>query len=370
MKLIVMIPCLNEEHTLPSVVTSIPRHIPGIDIIETLIIDDGSTDNTVAVARALGVDHIVRLKKNGGLAAAFQAGIDSAIDLGADIIVNTDGDNQYPSHYIPDLIAPILAGEADIVIGNRQTDTIDEFSPLKKFLQRNGSRIVRNIAGATDAPDVVSGFRAFSRYAAARIFLVTRYSYTIESLIQAARKGLRVVSVKIHTNPATRPSRLFRSIPRFLWRSGMTIIRSYTNNAPVVPFLALGTICLAAGALIGLRYVVFWAGGDGAGHVQSLILAAILIVGGLSVALAGVLADLIAANKRMIEELVWREKLAGRGLIEQKFGAITVERPLAARHAGQIGAEYLPLLPPAAPVSVNAVAARQVPIERAVIDAA
>ncbi len=365
MKLIVMIPCLNEEQTLPSVVMSIPRHIPGIDRIETLIIDDGSTDATVAVARAIGVDHIVRLKKNGGLAAAFQAGIDSAIDLGADIIVNTDGDNQYPSRFIPDLIEPILAGEADIVIGDRQTDTIEEFSALKKFLQRNGSRFVRTLAGASDAPDVVSGFRAFSRYAAARIFLVTRYSYTIESLMQATRKGLRVVSVKIETNPATRPSRLFRSIPRFLWRSGMTILRSYTNNTPVVPVLALGALCLAAGAALGLRYVAFWAVGDGAGHVQSLILAAILIVGGLTVAVAGVLADLIAANKRMLEELVWREKVARPGVMEQKFGAITVDRPQDGLRGGDAPSRRPPILPPASATAGTPLAADQ-----AVTDAA
>lgn len=280
LKLIVMIPCLNEELTLPSVIQSIPKHIAGIDRIETMIIDDGSTDRTIEVARDLGVDHIVRLKKNVGLAGAFQAGIDSAIDLGADIIVNTDGDNQYPSRFIPDLIAPILAGKADMVIGDRQTDFVDEFSPLKKFLQRNGSRLVRNLAGARDAPDVVSGFRAFSRYAAARIFLVTRYSYTIESLMQATRIGLNVVSIKIRTNPKTRPSRLFRSMPRFLFRSGMTILRSYTNNAPVVPFLGLGALSLFAGMFLGMRYVFQWTAGDGSGHVQSLILAEILIVGG------------------------------------------------------------------------------------------
>lgn len=329
MKLIVMVPCFNEEMTLPSVIQSIPRHIPGIDRIETLIIDDGSTDRTVEVARAIGVDHIVRLKKNKGLAAAFQAGVDSAIDLGADIIVNTDGDNQYPSRFIPDLVAPILAGKADIVIGDRQTDLVDEFSPLKKFLQRNGSRLVRKLAGASDAPDVVSGFRAFSRYAAARIFLVTRYSYTIESLMQATRKGLCVVSIKIRTNPKTRPSRLFRSIPRFLFRSGMTIVRSYTNNAPVVPFLGLGALSLLAGLSLSSRFLFYWAIGDGAGHVQSLILAAILIVGGISIALAGILADLISANKRMLEELVWREKLSRPGVMDQKFGPITVKRSKA-----------------------------------------
>jgi glycosyltransferase involved in cell wall biosynthesis len=339
MKLIVMIPCLNEELTLPSVIQSIPRHIPGIDRIETLIIDDGSTDRTVEVARAIGVDHIVRLKQNGGLAGAFQAGVDSAIDLGADIIVNTDGDNQYPSRYIPDLVAPIIAGKADIVIGDRQTDLVDEFSPLKKFLQRNGSRIVRNLAGAKDAPDVVSGFRAFSRYAAARIFLVTRYSYTIESLMQATRKGLRVVSIKIHTNPKTRPSRLFRSIPRFLFRSGMTILRSYTNNAPVVPFLGLGALSLFVGMILGARYLFFWASGDGSGHVQSLILAATLIVGGISIALAGLLADLISANKRMLEELVWREKLARPGVMEQKFGPITVDRSRAKPLTSEVSAD-------------------------------
>jgi hypothetical protein len=270
---------------------------------------------------------VVRLKQHTGLAGAFQAGIDTAIDLGADIIVNTDGDNQYPSQSIPALVAPIVTGRADIAIGDRQTDTIAEFSGLKKFLQRRGSSLVRRLSGAKGANDVVSGFRAFSRYAASRIFLNTRYSYTIESIMQASKRGLRIQSVPIRTNAKTRPSRLYRHMIGFLSRSGMTILRSYTLNDPLVPFLAVGLTGVASGLALGVRYLVLLGTGEAGAHVQSLILAAILIVGGITVAMAGVLAELVVANRRMIEELLWREKVSRRGLIEQKFGRITAPVP-------------------------------------------
>ena len=227
MKLIVMVPCLNEEATLPKVIETIPRIIPGITCVETLIIDDGSTDKTVEVARQLGVTHIVKLKKHQGLARAFQAGIDACLELGADIIINTDGDNQYPSEAIPRLVQPIIKGEADIVIGDRQTQTISEFSSLKKLLQRMGSWAVTSLSGAREINDAVSGFRAYSRYAASRTYLTNSFSYTIETIIQASKRGLRVVSVPITTNGKTRPSRLFRSIRGFVARSLTSLVRSY-----------------------------------------------------------------------------------------------------------------------------------------------
>ena len=315
MKLIVMVPCLNEEATLPSVIKSIPESIPGVDRLETLIVDDGSTDRTLAVARELGVNHVVKFKHHMGLANAFQAGIDACLDAGADIIVNTDGDNQYPSASIPALIGPILNGEADVVIGDRQTNTIKEFSVFKRFLQRAGSFVVRTLAGTPDVKDAVSGFRAYTRQAASRIYLTSSYSYTLETLIQAGKRGLRVHSVPIQTNPKTRPSRLSRGSLRFVARSGLTIIRSYTMYEPLQTFLIMGSLSFLAGMALGGRFVYYWVSSDGSGHVQSLILAAILMAGGLLFAVLGMLADLIATNRRLLEELLWREKAARQGLL-------------------------------------------------------
>ena len=315
MKLIVMIPCLNEEATLPLVVNSIPRHINGIDEIETMIVDDGSTDDTIGAARRLGVDHIVRLKQNLGLAKAFQTGIDACLDLGADVIVNTDGDNQYPSQAIPELIEPILSGRADIVIGDRQTHTIQEFSALKKLLERMGSWLVRQMSGVDDVPDAVSGFRAYTRNAAARLYLTSTFSYTIESVVLAGNRGLTIESVPIVTNAKTRPSRLYRSVPGFVSRSIATLLRSYTMYQPLKTFLILGSSSFASGLILGARFLYFVAQGSSQGHVQSLILAAVFLLGGLLLAVMGLLADLISSNRRLLEELVWREKVATQGLL-------------------------------------------------------
>ncbi len=321
MKLIVMFPCLNEEATLPLVLNSIPKQIQGISSVETLLVDDGSTDNTIDVARRCGIDHIVKLKQNMGLARAFQAGIDASLDLDADIIVNTDGDNQYPSESIPELIEPILDGRADITIGDRQTQTVSEFSWGKKFLQRLGSWMVRQLSGVSDVPDAVSGFRAYSRYAASRIYLTSAYSYTIESIIQSGKRGLHIESVPIRSNARTRPSRLYKHLLGFLARSGVTIIRSYALYEPLKVFSLIGMLCFSAGIALGGRYLYFLVQGEGQGHVQSLILAASLLMGGLTISVVGLLADLMAANRRLLEELVWREKVTRRGLFKPTHGS-------------------------------------------------
>ena len=345
MKLIVMVPCWNEEATLPLVIDSIPETVRGVDRIETLIVDDGSSDRTVEVARSCGVDHIVKLKQHRGLAAAFQAGIDACLDLGADIIVNTDGDNQYPSTAIPDLVEPVLTGKADIAIGDRQTQTIGEFSPLKKLLQRFGSWTVRKLAGAPDVRDAVSGFRAYSRYAAARIYLTSSYSYTVESVIQAGKRGLRIVSVPITTNAKTRPSRLYRSLPGFLVRSITTIVRSYAMYEPMKIFSTMGALSFLAGIALGGRFVYFLVAASGEGHIQSLVLAGSLLTGGLVLVLLGILADLIAANRRMLEELVWREKAGRRGLLESTLGNGTANGAVAELLAASASIEDERLVP-------------------------
>jgi len=328
MKLIVMVPCLNEEATLPQVIDSIPDQIPGISCIETLIVDDGSTDNTVAVAWRLGVDHIIRLKHNMGLARAFQVGLDACLDLGADIIVNTDGDNQYPSQAIPFLIGPILTGEADIAIGDRQTQTVKEFSALKKRLEWLGSWMVRTLSGAPDVRDAVSGFRAYSRYAASRNHLVSSYSHTIETVIQAGKKGLRILSVPIRTNPKTRPSRLYRNLFGFLYRSGATVVRSYIMYEPLKAFSLIGMFSFLASIGLGGQFLYFLLSGQGPEHMQSLVLSVVFFIAGISFATFGILADHIATNRRLLEELVWREKAGRLGLLESTHGAGILNRGL------------------------------------------
>lgn len=262
MKLIVQIPCYNEETTLPQTVRDIPRQITGIDKVEILIIDDGSTDRTVEVARELGIEHIVRNKQNKGLARTFRAGLDACLTFGADIIVNTDGDNQYAGADIPKLVAPILAGQADIVVGDRQTDTVAHFSPLKKLLQKVGSSFVRRLS-ETEVTDAVSGFRAFSREAAIKMNVVSSYSYTIETLIQAGKKHLAVVSVPIGTNAKTRESRLFKSIPDFIQRQVTTIIRMYAMYQPLRAFFYIGLITSLIGLIPIVRFLFFYAIGEG-----------------------------------------------------------------------------------------------------------
>ncbi|MEQ1929509.1 MAG: glycosyltransferase family 2 protein [Parvularculaceae bacterium] len=332
MKLIVQIPCLNEEATLPATVADIPRRIEGLSSVEVLIVDDGSSDRTVESARACGVDHVVRNLSNQGLARSFQRGLDASLALGADIIVNTDGDNQYCGADIPKLIAPILEGRADIVVGDRRTGEIAHFSPLKKLLQRAGSRVVSRLAGF-EAADAVSGFRAFSREAAMRLTVRSTFSYTIETLIQAGKKRLSVAFVPVRTNAATRPSRLFRSIPQFLARSGGVMLRVYAMYEPLKVFLALGAVLMALGALPIARFVFSYLAGDGAGMIQSLIIGGVLfIMGGLS-AMFGLLADLVSYNRQLLDETLERLRRIEHGRSDDertRFPETRVRRELDA----------------------------------------
>lgn len=308
-KLIVQIPCLNEEETLPSVLHSIPKHIPGVETIETLIIDDGSTDKTVEVAKQHGVNHIISHTQNQGLAQSFKDGIHASLAAGADIIVNTDGDNQYPQEDIGRLIQPILNNTHDIVIGDRQTDTIKHFSPLKKFLQRFGTRIVQ-IAAQTNVQDAPSGFRAYSREAAISITLVTDFSYTLETLIQAGQRKLAITHVPIKTNPKTRESRLFKSMSEHVFKSMRTILRVYTMYQPFKIFLTGGIILFIIGtipffrvAYLMLRYQELISG-----HLQSLIVGTVLMIIGFLVIIIGIISDLLAINRKLLEETLRKVK--------------------------------------------------------------
>lgn len=304
-KLIVQIPCYNEAATLPETLAALPREIPGIDRIETLIVDDGSKDETVQVARAAGVDHIVKLPRNLGLAAAFIAGLQECLRQGADLIVNTDADNQYEAKDIPRLIEPLLAGRADIVVGNRQVANLAHFSPVKRRLQVLGSWVIAQASGLK-TPDATSGFRALTRDAALRTFVLSGYSYTVETLIQAGASRMTVEFVPIRVHANTRPSRLMRSIPQYIRKSGVTILRAYTMYRPLRVFLALGGGLIGLGTIPGVRFLYLMAIGQRIGHVQSLILSAILIIVGFQVMLIGLLADLLSCNRKLIEELIYR----------------------------------------------------------------
>jgi glycosyltransferase involved in cell wall biosynthesis len=300
MKLIVQIPCLNEEHTLPQTLADIPRQIEGIDVVEILIVDDGSSDRTVEVARKLGVEHIIQNKKNIGLARTFRKGLDACLKLGADIIVNTDGDNQYAGWDIPKLVRPIIEGQADVVVGDRKTGRIGHFSAPKKLLQRAGSFVVRNLSGV-DVPDAVSGFRAISREAALRLNIVSPFSYTTEMLIQAGKKHMAVVSVPIETNAKTRESRLFRSIPKFIERQLTTMVRMYAMYQPLRVFFFIGLALAVIGILPIVRFLFLYASGNGDGHIQSLILGGVLMMMAFFSWLIGLVADLINFNRQLIE---------------------------------------------------------------------
>ena len=307
MKLIIQIPCYNEEETLPITFADLPKKIDGVDTIEYLIIDDGSRDRTIEVAKEIGVNHIVRQKQNAGLAKGFMAGIDACLRLGADIIVNTDGDNQYCGQDIPKLIQPILAGQADFVVGDRETDNIEHFSSLKKKLQKLGSGVVRRASDA-NVTDTTSGFRAYSREAAMRLNVISDYSYTLETIILAGRQKIAVANVPIGTNEKLRESRLFKSMGSYIKKSGATIVRTY---AQVKPLKIFGTTCalmLLAGLGVMIRYLVFYFSGDGGGHVQSLLLGVMLLVIGFQVGVFGLLADAVAANRKINEELLYRVK--------------------------------------------------------------
>lgn len=307
MKLIIQIPCYNEEATLPATLADLPRTLPEIAAIETLVVDDGSRDRTVEVARALGVDHIVRHKRNRGLAAAFQSGLEAALAAGADIIVNTDADNQYCGADIAKLVAPIVAGQADIVVGDRGVAASEHFSPLKRALQTLGSAVVQRAAGIP-IPDATSGFRAFGREAALRLTVLSEYTYTLETLIQAGARGMAVTFVPIRTNPQTRKSRLIRNIPSFLAIQTVTIVRFYTMYRPLRVFMTAGGVLVALALALGLRFLYFYTVGRGAGHVQSLILAAILAIVGFQVGLIGLIADAVSMNRKMMEEVMYRTR--------------------------------------------------------------
>jgi glycosyltransferase involved in cell wall biosynthesis len=305
MKLIIQIPCYNEAETLPITLRELPRTLPGIDEIEWLVMDDGSTDQTVEVARTLGVHHIGRFPQNRGLGRAFVAGLEMALSAGADIIVNTDADNQYDASNIPQLIAPILDHRAEIVVGDRGVANLAHFSPTKRLLQRIGSWVVQSASGL-NVPDATSGFRAFSREAALRITVLSDYSYTLETLIQAGARRLGVAYVPINARPQTRESRLMRSIPHYLTQSTLTIVRSYAMYQPLRIFLMLGIGMIVLGFVPGIRFLYYFIVSQSAGHVQSLILSAVLWIVGFQIVLIGLLADLIGFNRKILEETLYR----------------------------------------------------------------
>lgn len=308
MKLIIQIPCYNESTVLAGTIASLPRNLSGIDEIETLVVDDGSIDNTLQAAHAAGVDHIVQ-QYHQGLAIAFVTGLDACLKHGADIIVNTDADNQYNADDIQTLIEPILAGRAQLVIGDRGVATLQLFTPLKRWLQRFGSWVIGKVSGLR-TPDATSGFRALTRQAALRTLVLSEYSYTLETLIQAGAHRLPVEYVPIRTNPPTRPSRLMRSIPHFVTHSSTTILRAYTMYRPLRVFSILGTLLLIAGVVPGIRFLYFYIVEGTAGHIQSLILSAILLIVGFQVLLIGLVADLISFNRKMLEEVLFRMRRA------------------------------------------------------------
>lgn len=307
MKLIIQIPCYNEAETLDVTIRDLPRHIDGIDEIEYLVINDGSTDRTVERAKELGVHHIVSFVHNRGLAKGFMAGIDACLRLGADIIVNTDADNQYSGADIEKLVRPILDGKATMVIGNRRTDEIEHFSPLKKKLQKLGSSVVRKASG-TDVVDTTSGFRSYSREAAMRLNVLSDYTYTLETIISAGADKSKIMSVDINTNPELRKSRLFKSMWGYIKRSSATIIRNYVMRKPLKTFLCIGGVFVLAALVLGVRFIILACMGQGAGHIQSLVLMAVLAIVGIEVGIFGLMADAVAGCRKVIDETLFHVK--------------------------------------------------------------
>jgi glycosyltransferase involved in cell wall biosynthesis len=307
MKLIIQIPCYNEEDTLPITLKALPREVPGFEKVEWLIIDDGSTDRTAEVAKAHGVDYVVGFTKNQGLAKGFMAGLDACLKMGADVIVNTDADNQYNAEDVPKLVKPIIEGKADIVIGARPIGTIEHFSLFKKLLQKIGSRVVR-MASKTNIPDAPSGFRAMSRDAAMRLNVFNEYTYTLETIIQAGQKNMHITWVPVRVNEDLRPSRLLKSISSYLKKSVSTIIRIFVVYKPFSFFMTIGLVLFLLGFLIGVRFLYFFVTGNGSGHIQSLILVSILMGIGFQTMLVAFLSDLQAVNRRLMEDIQYRTR--------------------------------------------------------------
>lgn len=319
MKLIIQIPCYNEAETLEIALNDLPKQIDGIDEIEYLIINDGSRDKTVEVAKKWGVNYVVNFKNNKGLAKGFLAGLDAAVRNGADIVVNTDADNQYSGDDIEKLIRPILDGKSDIVIGERPIDETEHFSPLKKKLQRLGSWVVRK-ASRTNIPDAPSGFRAYSREAAMRMNVVNEYTYTLETIVQAGRNKMALTSVPINTNPELRESRLFKSMFGYIKKSVLTIMRAFIMYRPLKFFASLGALSILMGTILGARFIYYWLGGTGNGHIQSLILASMLIVVGVQTIVVGLQGDIIAANRKLLEDIQYRVKRLDYEMTEHSDG--------------------------------------------------
>ena len=310
MKLVIQIPCFNVAETLAATLANLPRQVPGFDTVEWLVVDDGSTDTTRQVALDNGVDHVIRHTSNQGLARAFMTGLNACLQRGADVIVNTDADNQYNAADIPALVAPILDATAEIVIGERPIQVIRHFSPLKKMLQKLGSWVVR-IASNTSIPDAPSGFRAFSRRAAQQLAVFNDYTYTLETIIQAGQKHIAITSVPVDVNEDLRPSHLVTSIPSYIVRSVVTIVRVFVIYRPFRFFASLAIVAFLAGFAIGVRFLFFYLTGDGAGHIQSLMLATLLMGAGFQLFLVAFVADLLAANRKLMEDLLFRMRSAG-----------------------------------------------------------
>jgi len=304
-KLIIQVPCFNEEEHLAATLSSLPRSVPGFDVVETLVIDDGSTDGTAEVARLADATYLLRFPVNLGLARAFSAGLDAALKLGADVIVNTDADNQYRGSDVARLVQPILAGQADMVIGDRAPHRLQHFGLVKRILQRLGSWMVRQLSG-TRVPDAASGFRAFSRRAALKLNVFTDFTYTLETIIQAGKKNIPIAHVPITVNPSRRPSRLFASATTYVRKSGTTLVRIYALYEPLKVFFRLGAVTFLAGTFIGGRFLIEYLSGEGTQRVQSLILAAVLLIIGFQTILMGIVADLIGANRTLLEDTLIR----------------------------------------------------------------
>jgi glycosyltransferase involved in cell wall biosynthesis len=304
-KLIIQIPCLNEASTLPATLADLPRVVAGIDVVEVLVIDDGSRDGTAEVAARCGADHVVRLRRNKGLAAAFMAGIDASLKAGADFIVNTDADNQYGAHEIPRLLAPLLSGQADIVIGDRNIAELQHMSWRKRQLQHLGSWVVRQVSN-TNVPDTTSGFRAYTREAALRMTIVSEFSYTLESIIQAGKKRMAIAHVAVETNPRTRESRLFDSLFSYIKRSAATIVRIYAMYEPLKVFSYIGFAVFSVGFAGFLRFLYYFFEGQASRHLASLLMVGVLMIVGFQVLLIGLLADMISGNRKLVEDLLYR----------------------------------------------------------------